>query len=151
MTMEVLVIKNAIKAAFEAEIVAGGEFEGWRVYDAEAKHRRVFFPHLVVYTPVTTLTGRFVGGGRTFQVTANVELFFTERDKVTVSGITYQRDDAVLIFAERAENLLEGITFPSSILEDGVPTTRSVNYVIDGGNTQIYSSTIGYLLDYVVS
>jgi len=150
MSLEVLTIKNTIKTAFEDEIVAGGEFEGWRVYDAEDKHKRVFFPHIVVYTPSTSVVGRFVGGGRTFQVMANVELFFTERNKVVVTGVTYKRDNAVIIFAERAEAILEGLTFPSTILEDGVGTAKAVNYVIDGGNSQIYQSTISYVQDYVV-
>jgi hypothetical protein len=150
-SLEALVVKNAIMSAFEDEVVAGGDFYGWRVYDAEDKHKRVFYPHIVVYTPVSTLVSRFVGGGRTFQITVNVELFFTERDGVVVSGVTYKRDNATLIYAERAEAILENITYPDTIIEDGVPTTRSVGYVLDLGNTQIYSATVGYMVDYVVS
>ena len=59
MSLEVLTIKNSIKAAFEDAAETGNEFSGWRVYDAEDKHKRIFFPHIVVYTPVSTLTGRF--------------------------------------------------------------------------------------------
>lgn len=151
MSLEVLIIKNAIKSAFSAEIGSGEDFAGWRVYDAEDRHKRIFFPHIVVYTPVGTITGRFVGGGRTFQVTATIELYFTERDSVTIDATTYRRDDAVLIFAERAEAILEGITFPATIIEDGVPTTRTMNYVFDAGNAQIYQSSIDFIMDYVVS
>jgi hypothetical protein len=150
MSLEVLTIKNAILSAFEDEVVTGGELEGFKVYDAEDKHKRIFYPHVVIYTPVATLSGRFVGGGRTFQLTCRVECYFTERDKVVVTGVTYQRDDACLIFSERIEAILEGITFPATIVEDGVPTTRTVNHVFDGGNTQIYMATADYLMEYVV-
>jgi hypothetical protein len=136
--------------AFEDETGAGDDFEGWNVYDAEDKHKRVFFPHIVVYTPVSTITGRFVGGGRTFQLTSTVELYFTERDGVVVTGVTYQRDNATLIYAERAEAILEGLIFPSTIIEDGVPTTRTMNYVFEAGNSQIYQCSIDYIMDYVV-
>jgi hypothetical protein len=147
MAMEALRMKNAVKAAVEAETKAGGEFHGFNVYDANNIPYRMFYPFAVIFAPINTQIGRYVGGHRAFQLSMRVDLYFNENQRMRVDGVVYNRDDVLRIYLERLENLLEALTFPTfSIL--GVPTVRSFTVIAEEDPGQVYIGQCAYLVAY---
>lgn len=149
MAIEALVVKKYIMDAFEAVTVRGEDFEGFNVYAEESVPYHMMFPCLIVYTPISTQVGRFVGGGRTFQLTSRVEMYINSKYSVTIDGVTYKRDDAAKVFADRGEEVLEGLVFPDTIVVEGIPTCRSTTNISTSANFQVYQINLVFFMDYV--